>query len=157
MDVASFADLEDEFASRVRRIVWCTVTTVSRSGRPRSRILHPLWEGPTGWILTGRQSFKSTHLQHNPHVAICYWDPEQQQIYAECKAEWEEQRAEKQRVWDLFKHTPQPLGYDPAIFWPSGAADPTFGLLKLTPLRIELSALADLFSGTPPRVWRARP
>jgi hypothetical protein len=32
--------------------------------------------------------------------------------------------------------------------------DPTFGLLKLTPWRIELSSLNDLIAGTPAKVWR---
>jgi hypothetical protein len=32
-----------------------------------------------------------------------------------------------------------------------GPGDPTFGALKLTPWRIELSALSDLFEGKPPR------
>ena len=43
-----FADIADEFAARTQRIVWCTVATVDESGRPRTRILHPIWEGTTG-------------------------------------------------------------------------------------------------------------
>ena len=48
MDVASFSEIESEFHKRVSRIVWCTITTVDAKGRPRSRILHPLWEGNDG-------------------------------------------------------------------------------------------------------------
>jgi general stress protein 26 len=154
MDVASFADIEAEFTNRVRRIVWCTVATVNQAGRPTSRILHPIWEGSTGSIATARNSVKAKHIRGNPFVSLCYWDQQHEQIYAECKAEWDDRLAEKQRVWDLFKNTPPPLGYDPAMFWPAGPGDPTFGALKLTPWRIELSALSDLFSGTPPKVWR---
>ena len=153
MPVKSFADIEAEFLRRVSRIVWCTVATIDPKGRPRSRILHPIWEGPTGWIATGRQSTKSRHLAHTPYVSLSYWDQQHQQIYAECTAEWEERLPEKARVWELFKTTPPPLGYDPAMFW-KGPDDPGFGLLKLTPWRIELSALEDLFKGTPPQVWR---
>jgi general stress protein 26 len=153
MDVASFAEIQEEFMNRVHRIVWCTVATVNRQGRIRSRILHPLWEGSTGWILTGRQSLKEKHLAHNPYVSLSYWDQQQQQIYADCKAEWEDSLAEKKRLWELFKTTPQPLGYDPGLFWKS-PEDPTFGLLKLTPWRIELSSLNDLIAGTPAKVWR---
>ena len=45
MRVSAFADIEKDFLARVRQIVWCSVATVDRRGRPRSRILHPLWEG----------------------------------------------------------------------------------------------------------------
>ena len=55
MDVATFDEIKDEFNARVQRIVWCTVTTIDQKGRPRSRILHPIWDGPTGYIATGRQ------------------------------------------------------------------------------------------------------
>src|SRR2546427_2809668 len=41
MDVASFDEIEQEFMERVRGIVWCSVATVDRRGRPRSRILTP--------------------------------------------------------------------------------------------------------------------
>ena len=153
MDVASFADIEAEFNKRVSRIVWCTITTVDAKGRPRSRILHPVWEGTTGWIMTGRQSFKAKHLEKNPNVAVSYWDQKHDNVYAECQAEWADDAATKQRVWDLFKATPEPYGYDPKLFFPA-ADSPAFGVLKLTPRRIELSSLADLPAQRPPRVWR---
>ena len=79
MDVASFAEIEKDFMERVARIVWCTVTTVDRKGRPRARILHPIWERSTGWIATGRSSFKGKHLEANPYVSLSYWDPQHQQ------------------------------------------------------------------------------
>lgn len=154
MKVAAFADIQDEFRKRVQRIVWCTVATVDAKGRPRSRILHPLWEGATGWIATGRHTLKEKHLQRNPYVSLSYWDQQHEQIYAECKAEWEDAPAEKRRIWELFKHTPPPLGYDPGLFWPGGSEDPTYGVLKLTPWRIELSSLNDLINRKPPYVWQ---
>ena len=154
MGVNSFAEIEEEFMRRIRRIAWCTVATVDRQGRPRSRILHPIWEGSIGWIATGRHSFKEKHLAKNPHVSLSYWDPEQQQVYADCRAEWEDDAAEKQRIWGLYKNTPPPLGYDPALIWQKGPNDPDFGLLKLTPWRVELWSLGDMISGAEPKVWR---
>ena len=71
MDVGSFGEIEKEFNERTQRIVWCTVATIDRKGRPRSRILHPIWEGTTGWI-TGRNSFKAKHLAANPYVSLSY-------------------------------------------------------------------------------------
>jgi general stress protein 26 len=154
MDVKSFAEIEKDFNDRVARIAWCTVSTVDLRGRPRSRILHPIWEGTTGWIATGRQSHKAKHLSKNPYVSLSYWDPQHQQVYVDAKAEWADDAADKRRIWELYKSTPPPLGYDPGIIWQGGPDDPTFGLLKLTPWRIELSALSDLPAGKPPRVWR---
>lgn len=154
MPVTSFAEIQTVFQSRVSRIVWCSMTTVDGKGRPRSRILHPLWEGAIGWIATNRHSLKEKHLQHNPHVSLSYWDQQQEQIHAECQATWEDTPGEKQRIWELFKNTPPPLGYDPGLFWPGGLEDPNFGVLKLTPWRIELWSLNDLMTGTPSKVWR---
>jgi general stress protein 26 len=154
MDVASFADIEKEFSQRVCRIAWCSVATVDRKGRPRTRILHPLWEGSTGWILTGRQSHKAKHLARNPYISLCYWDPEQEQVYADCKTEWEDRPEEKKRLWELFKSTPFPVGYDPGLFW-KDTEDPTYGVLKLIPWRVELYSMAEMGGGHPPKVWRA--
>jgi general stress protein 26 len=151
MEVKSFAEIEDEFMARVRRIAWATVATVDRRGRPRTRILHPIWEGATGWIATGRQSHKAKHLAANPWVSVSYWDAQHQQIHADCKAEWVDDLGERKRIWELYKSTPPPLGYDPAIIWPS-AEDASFGLLKLTPWRVELFGLAQMATG--PQVWR---
>ncbi len=153
MPPLTFADIEADFVKRVSRIAWATVATVNAAGRPHSRILHPIWEGPVGWIATGRQSPKAVDLDQNPYISVSYWDQEHQQIYAECRTAWEEDQGERSRIWNLFKSTPPPLGYDPGAFF-KGDHDPGYGLLKLTPWRIELSSLNDLITGTPPQVWR---
>ncbi len=152
MEVENFSVMAEEFDRRVKKIVWCTFTTIDRQGRPRSRMLHPIWEGTTGWVATGRHSFKAKHLAHQPYVSLTYWDPDHEQIYAECRAEWVEDAAIKQRVWDLYGDTPPPLGYDLKMFW-SDPSDENYGVLKLTPWRIELSSLADLANS---RVWRQK-
>jgi general stress protein 26 len=154
MEVASFSAIEDEFHRRVSRIVWCTVTTIDTAGRPRSRILHPVWEGSTGWIATSRNSLKARHIEQHPYVSCSYWDQQHRQVYAECKASWDDRPTEKQRVWDLVKNAPPPVGYDPAMFWPAGPTSSEFGALKLEPWRIELYSLADLAAGKPSQVWR---
>ena len=153
MTVGSFAEIEKDFMDRVARIVWCTVSTVDRQGRTRSRILHPIWEGSTGWIATSRHSLKAKHLASNPYVSLSYWDPNHEQVYADCRAEWEDRIEEKTRLWELYKATPPPLGYDLSAFWKS-PEDPELGLLKLTPWRIELWGLSDLIARKAPRVWR---
>jgi hypothetical protein len=127
---------------------------MDRQGRPRTRVLHPIWEGVTGWIATGRHSFKERHLAENPFVSLSYWDAEQKQVYADCKTEWADSMEDKRRIWELYKSTPPPLGYDPGMIWQGGADDPGYGLLKLTPWRIEVSSIYDMVAGKPPLVWR---
>ncbi len=153
-DVASFTEIEQEFMARTSRIVWCTVSTVDRKGRPRSRILHPIWEGSTGWIATGRHTLKTKHLAKNPYVSLSYWDQQHQQVYVDAKAEWDDSLEQKKRLWDLYKSTPPPLGYDLGMIWKGGPEDPTLGILKLTPWRIELFSLGDMMTSGP-KVWHA--
>ncbi|MGE3073123.1 MAG: pyridoxamine 5'-phosphate oxidase family protein [Dehalococcoidia bacterium] len=153
MDV-SWEELQPDFSRITNRIVWCTVTTVDAKGRPRARILHPVWDGTTGWIATGRQSFKAKHLERNPYVSLSYWDQEHEQVYAECKATWADSQETKNEVWDLVKNAPPPVGYDPGLFWQQGPTDPNFGALRLDPWRIEVYGLRDMMQGKPSRVWR---
>jgi len=70
-----------------------------------------------------------------------------------CKAQWDDDPAHKERIWELFKSTPPPLGYDPGIIW-KGYGDPAYGLLKLIPWRSELSGLAEMSAGEAPQVWQ---
>ena len=155
MRVDSFDEIAETFSARVNRIVWCTVAIVDGEGRPTSRILHPIWEGPTGWIATGRSSPKAALLAANPFVSLSYWDQQHEQIYAECRSAWEDDTAEKARIWNLLATTPPPMGYDPGAFW-KDASDPEYGVLKLTPWRVELFSLQDLIGGVAPQVWRPR-
>ena len=155
MDVATFEDIRADLEERVRRIVWCTVTTIDRNDRPRARMLHPVWEGSTAWICTSRVSHKAKHLAHNPHVSLSYWDPQHQQVDADCAVEWVDDVEEKKRVWQLFKSEAQPYGYDPAMFFPTGPEDEAFGLMKCVPWRLELAGMK--LDADPPfesRVWR---
>ncbi len=151
--VASFTEIESEFAATVSRVVWATVTTVDADGRPFSRILHPIWDGSTGWIATGRHTLKTKHLAGNPAVAVAYWDQAHDSVMAQCRADWCDDVPTKQHVWDLFKSTPPPLGYDPALFFQGDATAPDFGVLKLTPWRIDVWSLAALMRREKARIW----
>ncbi|MEQ8672493.1 MAG: pyridoxamine 5'-phosphate oxidase family protein [Aggregatilineales bacterium] len=149
MEVKQFEEIEAEFIQRVHSAVWCAVTTINSANRPRSRVLHPIWEGRLGWIATGRQSHKAKHLAENPYISLTYMKDPLNPVYVDCKAEWVDDSTEKVRIWELFGATPPPLGYDLAPFF--GSVDnPGYGLLKLSPWRIELSSL-----GGEVRVWRA--
>jgi hypothetical protein len=155
LKVTDFSDIEAEFIRRVHAMVWCNAATVNSQRRPRSRILHPIWEGSTGWIGTHRHSHKARHLAQNPYISLAYITDINKPVYVDCTAEWVDDLDQKQRIWNLFKATPPPLGYDPAPIFVS-ADHENFGVLKLTPWRIDLVSFpAESFEqGT--LVWRRR-
>ncbi len=153
MKTEHFAEMADDFLTSVHSQVWCNVTTIDTHQRPRSRVLHPIWENSAdnsttvGWIATGRTSLKAKHLAQHSYISVTYMKDPLKPVYIECDTVWVDEMDEKRRIWSLLKETPPPLGYDPAPFFGS-VESPGYGVLKLIPWRIEL---ADLF-GTA-RVW----
>ncbi|HEY7035591.1 MAG TPA: pyridoxamine 5'-phosphate oxidase family protein [Thermomicrobiales bacterium] len=148
-----FEAIAPEFLERVNRIVWCSAATVDGRGRPRSRILHPIWEGGICWITTNRTSFKGRHLARNPYVSLAYVDPAKP-AYADCLATWADDPVDKRHVWDLALRTPPPLGFDPATIYDPIDGTTTgrlpLGVLKLVPYRIVLTQWPDpLWMWTP--------
>ncbi|MEM7330863.1 MAG: pyridoxamine 5'-phosphate oxidase family protein [Chloroflexota bacterium] len=141
INVNDFSEIEADFLERVNKMVWCNVATVDRKGRPRSRVLHPIWEGSTGWILTWRNTLKSKHLAENPHVSLAYVAEPLKPVYADCTAEWIDDAQTIEYVWKLFKAAPEPLGYDPGLIFGT-QEHPNLGLLKLTPWRAEVYTIA---------------
>jgi general stress protein 26 len=137
MDISDFAEIEAFFTERVQKMIWCNVATIDRQNRPRSRIVHPLWEGTTGWITTRRNSHKATHLAYNPYISLAYVSDVARPLYIDCRTEWIEDLSEKQRIWQLCLETPAPLGFDPAPIYKS-VDHPGFAVLKLLPWRIDL-------------------
>jgi hypothetical protein len=85
---------------------------------------------------------------------VSYWDPQHEQIHIDARAEWADDMADKRRIWDLYKNTPPPLGYDPALIWNGGVETPELGLLKLTPWRLEMWSISEMAGGMKPRIWR---
>jgi general stress protein 26 len=155
VEATSFAEIEEEFMRRVQRTVWCTVATVDGKGRPRTRILHPIWEGSTGWIGSDPNSPKARHLAGNPYVSLSYWDQNHEQVYVDARAEWVSDPREGERIWNLFKSLPQPYGYDPGLIWQEGLKDPRWGVLKITAWRIEMFSLQSMIRGEGATIWRA--
>ncbi|MEM9621359.1 MAG: pyridoxamine 5'-phosphate oxidase family protein [Pseudomonadota bacterium] len=158
--MTTLQEIAAPFIEMAHKIVWCTVATVDKQGRPRSRVLHPIWEqtedGLVGWIATGPTPVKLAHLQASPHVSCNYWTPDQDTCVAECKAAWVEDAATKAAVWDKFVNGPEPVGYDPAMIpgW-NDATSPGFGALKLDPWRIRVMPGAAMLSGEGILVWQA--
>ena len=133
----TFAEIQAEFTARVNKMVWCNVATVNEQGRPRSRILHPIWDGATGWITTRPTSYKAKNLAVNPYVSLAYVSDIAKPVYVDCNTEWIDDPKIKQRVWDLLTNTPVPMGFDPEPIYKS-VTDPSFGVLKLIPWRLEV-------------------
>ena len=131
------------FVEMAHRIVWATAATVTANGRPRTRILHPLWRWDgtslTGWIATGPTPAKQADLAHNPYVSLNYWAPTHDTCRADCRATWHLDDATRERIWNMFKDAPAPVGYDPAIIpaWDSPTS-PAFAALELEPLYLRV-------------------
>ena len=132
------------FVEMAHRIVWAAVATVDANGRPRSRILHPLWQWDgsslVGWIATGPTATKRDHLERSPFVSVTYWTPNHDTCTAECRVEWAFDDDTRRWVWDLFRHADPPVGYDPALIpaWSGGPTSAAFAALRLEPWRLRV-------------------
>jgi general stress protein 26 len=151
--MSNYNDVAQNFLAMAHEIVWCTVATVDPQGRPRSRVLHPIWEWDgkqlTGWIATGRTPIKQADIAQSAHVSCNYWTPSQDTCVAECEAEWVESAALKHQVWDTYVNGPAPVGYNPGMIpgW-DNADSPAFDALKLTPFRLRVMPGESLMNGT---------
>lgn len=132
------------FVDVAHRIVWATVATVDGSNRPRSRVLHPIWEivdgELIGWIATSPTPPKIAHLDHSPYVSVNYWDAAHDVATAECRASWFRDDDTCTRIWNLFETAPEPVGYDPARIppWSEGPTGPAFAVLRLDPWHLRV-------------------
>ncbi|MFE9581667.1 pyridoxamine 5'-phosphate oxidase family protein [Nocardia sp. NPDC006044] len=162
--MTELGEIAPAFVGLAHSIVWCTVSTTDPAGRPRSRVLHPLWEWDgqelTGWIVTGRTPAKQAHLAHSPYASCNYWAPSHDTCTAECAAEWVDDVPTKTRVWELFTNTPAPLGYDPGAIgvpgW-TGPESPHVSVLRLRPWRLRVMPGENIQKGFKAMSWRAKP
>ena len=132
------------FVDTAHSIVWASVATVDRDGKPRSRILHPIWEWDgtdlLGWVATVPTPLKRAHLDAHPEVAVSYWTTNHDTCSAECTAQWYVDDDTRKAVWDKFAKAPEPVGYDPYIIpmWSDGPTSEHFAALRLTPYRLRV-------------------
>jgi hypothetical protein len=161
-EAGDLAAVAPAFVEVAHRVVWATVATVDRQGRPRTRILHPcwIWDGAAlvGWIATSPTPLKRAHLERTPFVSVNYWSPAQDVATAECRAAWAFDDETRTFVWELFRDAPAPVGYDPAIIppWRGGPASDAFAALRLEPWRLRVMP-GSMMAGGPGEVltWRA--
>jgi hypothetical protein len=141
--MAELSDVAPRFIEVAHRIVWCTVATVDSHGRPRTRMLHPLWqfdgERLTGWVSTGPTPIKRSNLDHSPYVSCTYWDASHDVATADCRVTWHFDDETRATVWERFATAPAPVGYDPAIVpgWDSPTSD-NYAVLELTPWHVRV-------------------
>ena len=137
------ATVAPAFVEMAHQIVWCSAATVDKKKRPRSRVLHPMWEWSDGtlkgWIATGPTPMKRAHLEESPYLSLNYWAPNQDTCVAECRATWAFDDDTRVAIWERFKNTPPPVGYDPAIIpgWTKPTED-SFAVLLLAPWRLRV-------------------
>lgn len=151
--MSGLTEIAPAFVEMAHRIVWCTVATVDTAGRPRTRILHPIWEWDgerlTGWIASNPQSLKGRHLARTSYASCTYWNPDHDTCSADCLAEWTNDPASKQALWDRFANAPAPVGYVPSIVpaWTSPDVE-AFGVIRLTPYRLRVMPGSLMLQGT---------
>lgn len=139
----SLTETAPAFVDMAHRIVWASVATVDTHKRPRTRILHPIWEWDgaelIGWIATSPTPAKRAHLKHSPYMSVNYWSPTHDTCAAECRASLEFDDETRTMVWNLFKNGPSPVGYDPAIVpgWGSPTTE-AFVAVRLEPWRLRV-------------------
>jgi hypothetical protein len=152
-------DIAPKFVELAHRIVWCSAASVDTRGRPFTRILHPIWQWDgmrlTGWIATAPTALKRAHLAKSPNLSLSYWTPTHDTAQAECRAEWFLDLPTRERVWNLLKNAPAPVGCDPAMIpgWTSPAVD-AFAALRLEPWRIRMLPGSALATGQGGLRWR---
>ena len=144
--MSDFADIADEFHQRVSTTIWATLATVDTAGRPRTRIVHPVWDGPNGWMGTRSGTLKVRHLEQTPYVSFMYWDPRHQQVSIDATATVCTDLASRQEAWRAMAAPDEPYGYDPATIWPAGAEDDGFTAVRLVANRVTIFAM-------PPIIW----
>ncbi len=150
--MAKLSVIAPKFVAMAHQIVWCTAATVDAQQRPRSRVLHPIWEWEdeklTGWIATSPQSPKAKDLANESRISLTYWDSSQDTCSAECEAIWETGDAERRAGWDRFANGPEPVGYDPSIIpqW-TDSTNEAFGVLRLEPSWLRVMPGSVLLTG----------
>jgi hypothetical protein len=154
------ADALDAFMATAERIVYCSLATVDRRGRPRSRLVHPVWErrgdGLVGWVGSRPTPLRRAHIERTPFVSCFYWDPAHDVAVAECEVVWIDDDAGRRDAWERLSAAPAPMGYDPAPIWPDGPEADGFVALRFDPWRVQAKSAAAMAAGEPYLVWTRR-
>jgi hypothetical protein len=149
----------DAFIETAQRVVYCSLATVDRRGRPRSRLVHAVWERDgdrvVGWVGSRPTPMRRAHLARNRFVSCFYWDPAHDVATAECEATWIDDDDGRRDAWERLSAPPAPMGYDPSPIWPDGPTGDAFVAIRLDPWRVQAKSAAAMAAGEPYLVWQA--
>lgn len=151
-----FAEVREHVLRVTGAVVWSVLTTVDPLGRPRSRIVHPVWfeEGDrlVGLVGVRPTAVKLADIAAHPFVSCSYWTPAFASAFLDCEAAWVPD-GERRAAWEAIASTPPPVGYDPAPMWPGGPDGPGFKALRLRPFRVRIQLGSEVATGMPDRFW----
>jgi hypothetical protein len=160
--VTTLEEIAPAFIEMAHSIVWASAATVDANGRPRTRILHPIWEWDGtdlfGWIATVPTPLKRAHLAAHPEMSVSYWTTNHDTCSADSLVEWYLDDDTCTAVWNRFANGPDPVGYDPRIIpqWADGPTSPDFAALRLSPYRLRVMPGAVMLKGQgAPQTWSA--
>ncbi len=140
----------DKVHATAAKATWAYLATASGT-QPKVRVVHPAFEGERVWVATGRASAKARHIDKNSKVELFYQiGAEMVHLTVTGNAKFVEDIAEKKRIWNS-----KVFDYDLAQFWPGGPESKDFGLMLITPDRVELTSLPEMTTGIKPEVWHA--
>lgn len=132
------------------KATWAYLATAD-GNQPKVRVVHPAFEGERVWIATGRASAKARQIGNNSKVELFYQiGADMVHLTVTGNATFVEDRTEKKRIWNG-----KVFDYDLSQFWAAGPEADDFGLMLITPARIELTSLAEMTTGKKPEVWRS--
>ncbi len=147
----------DEIAPRFREtahsIGMAVAATVGEDGRPRTRVVQPVWEWAdgalVGWVSTEAGSPKIADLHRTPALSLTYWTPAQDTATADCEVAVVTDDAERAATWERFLHAPGAARVDLSTHpaW-DGPVDPAFGVLRLRPTRLRVMEGTLMTEGT---------
>ena len=139
---AFFRDVE----AAAKKAIWCALATVSNN-EARVRMVHPTWEGDILWIATGPQTAKAREIRENGAVDIQFQVAPDDFVHLLVRgnASVLTDQETKSRIWDV-------MDYDLAQFWPNGPTSPDYCVIRVEPIRVELSYM---FGTMNKRVWKA--
>jgi general stress protein 26 len=144
------AEKWNRFREAAAKLTWAYLATNEKQ-QPHVRVVHPAFEGEKVWIATGRKSPKARQIEANPRVELFYSVGEQfTHLTVTGSARFIDDLDEKKRVWNG-----KVFDYELGQFWPAGPQAPDFGLILMTPSRIELTSLPEMTTGKKPLVWKA--
>jgi general stress protein 26 len=139
----------DKVHATAAKATWAYLAT-AKGSQPKVRVVHPAFEDERVWVATGRASAKAGHIDKNPNVELFYQiGTDMVHLTVTGKAKFVEDVTEKKRIWNG-----KVFDYELSQFFPDGPESKNFGLMLITPDRIEMTSLPEMMTGKKPEVWR---